>query len=414
MKRLTSLMLAVLMMVTVMLAVPALAEEKLTITLASFPDQPKAALQAAIDAANLDFNVEIVEYPQNEYENKIKMAYGAGKATDLVLMDGPNIASYAVTGVLEPLDTYWDKADYDDLVDSAKSTVSWNGQVWAAPLNESNTVLFYNKKIFDELGIVPPTEVEEAWTFEELLEVCEKVAIPGQRYAIQPQMFSLANKNEGQTFTEMLWLWMGGGEVIAPDGSTATGYFDSAESKAGIQFYADLFAKGYATTEDIINAFETDRVAMWINGPWCIGNWERDFPEVQWGVTPMPRGARSASGSGSWNIGMSASSEHKEEAWKVIEAITGKQGQAIWCNMTKNIPARASVMDADPTYAEYPFNIIRAQMLSNSMARPSTPAYPQISEALMDCFAEVAFGEDVNASVEKATQKMNEALSAVQ
>lgn len=414
MKRLTSLMLAVLMMVTVMLAVPALAEEKLTITLASFPDQPKAALQAAIDAANLDFNVEIVEYPQNEYENKIKMAYGAGKATDLVLMDGPNIASYAVTGVLEPLDTYWDKADYDDLVDSAKSTVSWNGQVWAAPLNESNTVLFYNKKIFDELGIVPPTEVEEAWTFEELLEVCEKVTIPGQRYAIQPQMFSLANKNEGQTFTEMLWLWMGGGEVIAPDGSTATGYFDSAESKAGIQFYADLFAKGYATTEDIINAFETDRVAMWINGPWCIGNWERDFPEVQWGVTPMPRGARSASGSGSWNIGMSASSEHKEEAWKVIEAITGKQGQAIWCNMTKNIPARASVMDADPTYAEYPFNIIRAQMLSNSMARPSTPAYPQISEALMDCFAEVAFGEDVNASVEKATQKMNEALGAVQ
>lgn len=414
MKRLTSLMLAALMLVTVMLAAPALAEEKLTITLASFPDQPKAALQAAIDAANLDFNVEIVEYPQNEYENKIKMAYGAGKATDLVLMDGPNIASYAVTGVLEPLNAYWDEEDYNDLVDSAKSTVSWNNQVWAAPLNESNTVLFYNKKIFDELGIVPPTAVEEAWSFEQLLEVCEKVTVPGQRYAIQPQMFSLANKNEGQTYTEMLWLWMGGGEVIAPDGSTATGYFDSAESKAGIRFYADLFAKGYATTEDIINAFETDRVAMWVNGPWCIGNWERDFPEVQWGVTPMPKGARSASGSGSWNIGMSASSQHKEEAWQVIQAITGKQGQAIWCDMTKNIPARASVMESDATYAEYPFNIIREQMLNNSMARPSTPAYPQISEALMDCFAEVAFGEDVDASVAKATQKMNEALAAVQ
>ncbi len=414
MKRLTSLMLAALMLVTVMLAAPALAEEKLTITLASFPDQPKAALQAAIDAANLDFNVEIVEYPQNEYENKIKMAYGAGKATDLVLMDGPNIASYAVTGVLEPLNPYWDQEDYNDLVDSAKSTVSWNNQVWAAPLNESNTVLFYNKKIFDELGIVPPTAVEEAWSFEQLLEVCGKVTVPGQRYAIQPQMFSLANKNEGQTYTEMLWLWMGGGEVIAPDGSTATGYFDSAESKAGIQFYADLFTKGYATTEDIINAFETDRVAMWVNGPWCIGNWERDFPEVQWGVTPMPSGARSASGSGSWNIGMSASSQHKEEAWQVIQAITGKQGQAIWCDMTKNIPARASVMESDATYAEYPFNIIREQMLNNSMARPSTPAYPQISEALMDCFAEVAFGEDVDASVAKATQKMNEALAAVQ
>jgi len=412
MKRTLGLILVTMLLVP-MLLTPALGEQKITITIASFPDQPKASLVAAIDAAQLDFDVEIIEYPQNEYENKIKMAFGAGNATDLVLIDGPNTASYAATGVLEPLDAYWDKADFEDLVASAQSTATWNGQIWVAPLNESNTVLFYNKKVFDELGIVAPTKVDEAWTFEQLLEVCEKVTIPGQRYAIQPQMFSMANKNEGQTYTQMLWLWMGGGEVIAPDGSTATGYFDSEESKAGISFYADLFNKGYATTEDIVNAFETDRVVMWVNGPWAIGNWRRDFPDVQWGATPMPRGARSASGSGSWNIGMSASSKNKAEAWKVIEAITGKQGQTIWCEETMNTPARASVLEALDMYKEYPFDIINEQMIKTSMARPSTPAYPQISEALMDCFAEVAFGEDVDEAVAKATQKMNDALAAV-
>ena len=412
MKRTLGLILVTMLLVP-MLLTPALGEQKITITIASFPDQPKASLVAAIDAAQLDFDVEIIEYPQNEYENKIKMAFGAGNATDLVLIDGPNTASYAATGVLEPLDAYWDKADFEDLVASAQSTATWNGQIWVAPLNESNTVLFYNKKVFDELGIVAPTKVDEAWTFEQLLEVCEKVTIPGQRYAIQPQMFSMANKNEGQTYTQMLWLWMGGGEVIAPDGSTATGYFDSEESKAGISFYADLFNKGYATTEDIVNAFETDRVVMWVNGPWAIGNWRRDFPDVQWGATPMPKGARSASGSGSWNIGMSASSKNKAEAWKVIEAITGKQGQTIWCEETMNTPARASVLEALDMYKEYPFDIINEQMIKTSMARPSTPAYPQISEALMDCFAEVAFGEDVDEAVAKATQKMNDALAAV-
>ena len=412
MKRTLGLILVTMLLVP-MLLTPALGEQKITITIASFPDQPKASLVAAIDAAQLDFDVEIIEYPQNEYENKIKMAFGAGNATDLVLIDGPNTASYAATGVLEPLDAYWDKADFEDLVASAQSTATWNGQIWVAPLNESNTVLFYNKKVFDELGIVAPTKVDEAWTFEQLLEVCEKVTIPGQRYAIQPQMFSMANKNEGQTYTQMLWLWMGGGEVIAPDGSTATGYFDSEESKAGISFYADLFNKGYATTEDIVNAFETDRVVMWVNGPWAIGNWRRDFPDVQWGATPMPRGARSDSGSGSWNIGMSASSKNKAEAWKVIEAITGKQGQTIWCEETMNTPARASVLEALDMYKEYPFDIINEQMIKTSMARPSTPAYPQISEALMDCFAEVAFGEDVDEAVAKATQKMNDALAAV-
>jgi fructooligosaccharide transport system substrate-binding protein len=383
------------------------------VTLASFPDQPKDALEAAIKAANLDFDVDIIEYPQNEYENKVKMAFGSNTATDLILMDGPNIASYATTGVLEPLDSYWDKSDFSDLVASSQSTVTWNSHIWAAPLNEANTVLFYNKKIFDELGIVAPKKLEDAWTFQQLMDVCKKVTIPGKRYAIQPQMFSLANKNEGMTFTQMLWLWMAGGSVIAPDGSTATGYFDSAASKKGIQFYADLFKNGYSTTEDIVNAFETDKVAMWVNGPWCIGNWKKDFPNVQWGAMPMPKDVVSASGSGSWNIAISKSSKNKENAYKVIQAITGKKGQATWCSMTGNLPSRKSILESDPAYKEYPFDIINQQLVSTAKARPVTPAYPQISEALTNCFSEVAFGADVNQSVDKATKKMNEALAAV-
>lgn len=383
------------------------------IKLASFPDQPKDALLAAIDSAKLDVEVEIIEYPQNEYENKIKMAFGSGTSTDLILMDGPNIASYAASGVLEPLDQYWDKQDFDDLVDSSKSAMTWNGSIWGAPLNESNTVLFYNKEVFDELGIVAPTKVEDAWTFEELMEVCKKVTIPGKRYAIQPQMFSLANKNEGMTYTQMLWLWMSGGEVLSPDGKTATGYFNSEASKKGIQFYADLFKNGYATTEDIVNAFETGKVVMWTNGPWCIGNWKKDFPDVKWGATPMPQDVRGASGAGSWNIAIAKSSGNKEDAYKVLHAITSKEGQAIWCTNTGNLPARKSILESDPAYKQYPFDIINGQLVKTAKARPVTPAYPQISEAFTDCFAEVAFGTDVNTAVEKATKKMNEALAAV-
>lgn len=390
---------------------PAVSRDK--ITLASFPDQPKSSLEAAIAAANLDFEVEIVEYPQNEYENKIKMAYGSNTATDLILIDGPNIANYASTGVLEPLNSYWDQEDFNDLVGSAQTAMVWQDQIWAAPLNESNTVLFYNKAVFEELGIKAPTKLEDAWTFDELMAVCEKVTIPGERYAIMPQMFSLANKNEGMTYTMMLWLWMSGGEVLSPDGTTASGYFNSDASKRGIQFYADLFAKNYASTEDTINAFETGKVVMWVNGPWCIGNWKRDFPDVQWGAMPLPKDVRGASGAGSWNIAISKSSDKKEQAWQVVQAITGKQGQAIWCTETGNLPARKSILESDAAYQEYPFDIINQQLVNTAMARPVTPAYPQISEALNDCFAEVAFGENVDAAVEKATQKMNSALATV-
>lgn len=390
-------------------------DEVVKITLASFPDQPKDALMAAFDSAGLEgIELEIIEYPQNEYENKIKMAFGSGTATDLILMDGPNIASYAASGVLEPLDSYWDDADFDDLVGSAQSAMVWEGQTWAAPLNESNTVMFYDKNVFDELGIKAPTTLEDAWTFEEFLDVCEQVTIPGERYAVQPQMFTMDNKNEGMAFTQMLWLWAAGGEVLNEDATKADGYFNSEESKAGIQYYADLFAKGYASTEAIANPFETGKVVMWLNGPWMIGTWANEFPDVEWGAMPMPEGVRGASGAGSWNIAISESCEHKEEAWKVIEAITGEKGSQIWCEMTGNLPARKSVLESDAAYSEYPFDIISDQLVETAMARPVTAAYPQISEALQDCFNAVAFGEDVDTAVEKATQKMEEALQAIQ
>ncbi len=387
--------------------------ERLKITLASFPDQPKAAFEAAIAAANLDFDVEIIEYPQAEYETKIKQNF-SGTPTDLVLMDGPNVAFYANSGVLEPLNSYWDPTDFQDLVGSAQSAMQWNGSIWAAPLNESNTVLWYNKKVFDELKIEVPTKVDDAWTFEKLAEVCDKIVKEkAGMFAIQPQMFTMDQKNEGMTFTEQLWVWMAGGDFLSPDGKTASGYMDSAETKRGLQFYADLYTKGYASTDAIPNAFETEKVAMWINGPWMLGVWKDQFPDFYnggWGAMPMPRDKQGASGSGSWNIAISAKSAHKAEAWQAIQAITGKAGQAIWCDKTGNLPARKSVLESSPTYKEYPYDIINEQLVKTAHARPVTPFYPAISEATINLFADLAFGESVDDSVAKALTKMNEAL----
>ncbi len=418
-KRILAIVLCVLMLVPAMGTLSTHAEDRVKITLASFPDQPKAALEKAIAAANLDFDVEIIEYPQSEYESKIKMAFSSETPTDLVLMDGPNIASYASTGKIEPLDAYWDKEDFADLVPCSQSAMQWDGHIWAAPLNESNTVLYYNKKVFDELGIQAPTKVDEAWTFQQLMDACEKVVQKDAagnitRYAIQPQMFPMSQKNEGMTYTEQLWVWMAGGDFISADGKTATGVFDSKEAKAGLQFYADLYSKGYAATEDIANAFETGKVAMWVNGPWMLGVWKTQFPdfyEGSWGAMPLPRDAQGASGSGSWNIAISAQSAHKEQAWKAVQAITGKEGAKIWCSETGNLPARASVLATDPTYQEYPYNIINEQLQKTAHARPVTPQYPAISEAIMNCFADVAFGETVDKAVETAVKKMNTALA---
>ena len=394
------------------------------LTLLSFPDQPKKYFEQALNAANLDFEVRIIEVPQNQYEDKVRMLLSVNEAPDLILIDTPNIAHYAISGQLEPLDNYWPEEDFSDLVDSAKESVIWNDHRWACPLNEASCLLFYNRRLLQEAGIQPPDSVDDAWTMEELLEAAialTKKDSSGKivQYGLQPTMFSPNNKVEGMGYTQMLYTWWFGADILSPDGTTATGYFDSQENIAALQFFSDLYQKYQVSPlYEIPNGFENGKIAMIISGPWLIGNWRDSFPDFyqgQWGAMPLPHGVSPACPTGSWNVAMTAQCKNKENAWQVINALTGQQGMTIWCNGTGNIAARQSVIDqVVEQNQELPYNIIYEQLENFSCMRPVTPMYPNISEAVIDCYNSVAFGADPISAAQKATKKINQFLKEQQ
>lgn len=394
-------------------------EQEEKIVLETFPDLFPEAMMKSLEAAGLADKVEIREVPQNQYENKIRMMIAGGEVGDLICIDAPNIAYYANMEAIVPLNDYWNQEDFNDLVGSAQTAMQWNGKKWAAPLNESNTVLYYNKEMFEEAGLKPAKTLDEAWDFETLMEAARKLTKKDEngnivRYGILPQMFTPNNRNEGMTYTQMLWTWWAGAEVLSPDGKMADGYFNSEENKRALQFYYDLHNTYKASpTEDMQNGFAGEKIAMWINGPWMQSIWQNNFPEFsdKWGVMPLPHDKASASPSGSWNIAITSNSKNKELAYEVLQALTGKEGARIYCTETKNIPARKSILESESMFSEGPlWEVINAQMLSNSKARPVTPVYPQISEALMDCYNAVAYGQDVDSAIEEAVEKMEQAL----
>jgi ABC-type glycerol-3-phosphate transport system substrate-binding protein len=102
-------------------------EEKIVIEV--FPDLFPEYMMESIEAAGLGDKVEFREIPQNQYENKVRMMIAGGEVGDLICIDAPNIAYYANMGALEPLDSYWDESDFDDLVGSSKSAMQWQDQI---------------------------------------------------------------------------------------------------------------------------------------------------------------------------------------------------------------------------------------------------------------------------------------------
>jgi fructooligosaccharide transport system substrate-binding protein len=384
----------------------------------TFPDLWPQYMTEALQQAGLADKVEIRTVPQNQYENKLKLTIAGGDVGDIICMDAPNVAYYANEGALEPLDAYWDKADYADLVGSAQESTTWNGKIWAAPLNESNCVLYYNKDMFKAAGLIAPTKVSEAWTMDQLLKatiaLTKKDAAGNVTvYGIMPQMFSVDNRNEGMTYTQMLWTWWFGADLLSKDGTVAKGYFDSPANLKALHFYQDLFQKyKVAPAMPMTGGFEAERVAMWITGPWMVGEWERNFPDFyksKWGAMPLPRGAAAASNSGSWNLAISAQSKNKKLAWEVVKAITDAKGSQLYCSKTGNLPARKSVIEKSDM-SRPPFSIIKEQLVQTAKARPVTPNYPAISEAAMDCYNAVAFGAEVERAAAEAVTKMEQAL----
>lgn len=394
---------------------------KESVSMLSFPEQNRAWLEECIDQAGLDFNVEILEVPQNQYENKVHMMLMGNEATDLILMDTPNIASYAVTGLLEPLDSHWNYADFADLSPAIQNAVQWEEHVWAAPLNDASCILFYNKKLLAEAGVAPAAGIEDAWDIHQFLDAAQKLTKRDHRgniiqYGIQPSMFAPNNKNEGMTFTQMLFIWWFGGDVLSPDGTTASGWMDSEQSIAALKFYGDLYtAYQVAPMEEMAGGFETGKIAMWISGPWMLGIWKDSYPDFYkdgWGAMPLPRGERQASPTGSWNIAITRQSKDKEKAWQVVQALTGKEGMRLWCVRTGNIPARKSVWEEIELFQKEPiYRLVSQQLEHTAIHRPVTPAYPEISDAISTCFNSVAYGQDARLAAQHAVVQMNQALS---
>jgi ABC-type glycerol-3-phosphate transport system substrate-binding protein len=71
------------------------------------------------------------------------------------------------------------------------------------------------------------------------------------------------------------------------------------------------------------------------------------------------------------------------------------RGGYIYCSQTGNLPARKSTLDMTDM-SQPPYDIIKDQLIAIAKSRPVSPVYPAISEALMDAFNAVAFGENVD------------------
>ncbi|MGC9335616.1 MAG: ABC transporter substrate-binding protein, partial [Anaerolineae bacterium] len=129
----------------------------------------------AFMAEHPNIKFEYMFAPWDDYFTKLKTVWAGGDPTAIpdVLFLWPT-PSYATRGVLENLQPYVERDNYDldeywpYLLDSAR----YEGDVYGLPRDIEAHALYYNKKLFDEAGVAYPTD---DWTWDDLLAAAEKL-----------------------------------------------------------------------------------------------------------------------------------------------------------------------------------------------------------------------------------------------
>jgi sn-glycerol 3-phosphate transport system substrate-binding protein len=144
---------------------------------------------------------------------KLRTAIAARAAPALTHVIGEVLPYLAEAGVLEPLDSFAAGVDFGLVPELAQARGFTNGDqkpLYGLPFNRSTPIAYYNKRIFAELGLAPPT------TWEELRAVAQKATLRG------------STTRWGFECPIDWWFWIAltgqaGGAVIEPDGTPSLG-----------------------------------------------------------------------------------------------------------------------------------------------------------------------------------------------
>jgi multiple sugar transport system substrate-binding protein len=306
-------------------------------------------------------------------EQLVRRLGAEDSSVDLIGMDIPWTAEFANAGWLRPYEGTLAEQVSRDAFDSAVEAASFEGKLYGAPFNSNTQLLFYRK----DLAPTPPT------TWDQMIDQAQQL---GTTIQVQAQRY------EGYVVLFNSLLASAGGEILSGPEEVALPQGPTEEALRVIGKLADSPAAAPdISTSDEDSArlgYEGGASGFMINYTFAYGSAGENAPDIQknTGIARYPEvvpGMPSRPPIGGFNIGVSAYSEHPEEAFEAATCITSPEGQLLATELD-GLPPSNQTLYTNPVVTEaYPgFAELVKQSLDDAATRPLTPAYTDLSLAI--------------------------------
>ncbi|GAJ93118.1 sugar ABC transporter substrate-binding protein [Agrobacterium sp. SHOUNA12C] len=322
------------------------------------PEMPAGALRHIMDdfeAKNPGIKVTLVSGPYATTHDQIVVGAASGTLSDVVGLDGAWVNGLAKQGAIASMDELMTKANYDK--SQIADIIKVDGKSVMFPLASFVYPVFVNLDLAKAAGVdTMPT------TRSEFAAAAKKMTDPAKNEYGWVLPLSLQSPSGVQNDV-MSWVWASGASMLKdgkPDleNPAVVGTLEYIEAlhKDGV-ISPGIFAK---KEQDKVEEFVNGRVGMMIDSLAHVNLIRQRNPKLNFGISAMPatdgytgkRGLPYAS----WGIGISDSSQHKEEAWKLVEYLMSPDVNGRLVSIANafpgNVKAKPDFVASDPIFAE--------------------------------------------------------------
>jgi len=334
---------------------------------------------------NPSIRVEVQQIPWTAAHEKLLTAFVGNAMPDLAPIGNTWVPEFEAIGALEELDARAAASAHLTGADDFSGVWQTNvlgGKLWGIPWYVDTRLIFYRRDLLAAAGFATPPATWAEWR-----RAMERVRAAGgrARYGI------LLPTDE---WAQPVILGMERGSPLLKEGG-GRGAFSDPPFRAAAEFYVSLFRDSLAPIlawseiGNVYQEFARGTFAMWITGPWNIGEFRRKMPpELRdaWSTAPIPApepGMAGVSLAGGTSLVLFRSSRRKDDAWKLISYLSEPAQQARFYRLVGDLPARRSAWN-DPELANDPAVAAFRTQLERVLPTPKVPEWEQIATRVFE------------------------------
>jgi multiple sugar transport system substrate-binding protein len=359
-------------------------------------------------AANPNITVKHVNFPYDDFRQQVAAAVQAGEGPDVLNVYYGWIPSYVQQQFLIALPADVFPADqiesqFFPMVQTAKL----DGSYYALPTAVRTLALFYNKAILEAAGKTPPT------TWEEMLDVAIATTKKnGEEFEVVGFTWDIGG--QGHNYWREALIRQNGGQPMSDDNRTLN--WTSPEAIEAFNFMTSFLLEHQVTQNgfytDGQTAFGSGFAALHVDGSYRVGSYKSAFPDLDYGIVPLPAHKSQASFASFWanTITRNAADGDKLIASaKWIDFLASEEVQKRWTPAIGELPARQALASDPALMADdkvAPFIESLAYSYATFMVNEA-----DLRQFVMDAFDQVTLnGMDPQTAIQEAQDKVQAQL----